>query len=118
MTSIGSTYAYILHSAGQARLSVVARSNLRMVKERVSLSLHMQLQLTKAKKGLSIRSEKFGNHDKVMFKGGASDRSDLSLVCVSYINYQFILTAWKHQDQETRINMVSKTSLIRSATLN
>ncbi|KAJ7288031.1 ketopantoate reductase PanE/ApbA C terminal-domain-containing protein [Mycena rebaudengoi] len=49
--SIGSTYGYILHAGGQVRLSVVARSNASIIRQ----------------KGLSVRSVKFGDHDGIKF---------------------------------------------------
>ncbi|KAF7299643.1 Sugar transporter [Mycena chlorophos] len=49
--SIGSIYAFILQTGGHARVSVVARSNAATMKT----------------KGMSLRSEKFGNHTGVKF---------------------------------------------------
>ena len=45
--------------------------------------------------GLSIRSEKFGNHDEIIFRGGRSPYD--ILICVKPITTisQFILTVWK-----------------------
>ncbi|KAJ6584125.1 ketopantoate reductase PanE/ApbA C terminal-domain-containing protein [Mycena vulgaris] len=55
--AVGATYAYILQAGGQVRVSVVARSNFSVVKE----------------KGLTLRSSKFGDHDGIRFNGVYSD---------------------------------------------
>ncbi|KAJ7784288.1 ketopantoate reductase PanE/ApbA C terminal-domain-containing protein [Mycena metata] len=55
--AVGSTYAYILQAGNQVRVSVVARSNAPAIKE----------------KGLTFRSNKFGDHEGIRFHAVFSD---------------------------------------------
>ncbi|KAJ7643916.1 ketopantoate reductase PanE/ApbA C terminal-domain-containing protein [Roridomyces roridus] len=66
--SLGSIYAFILKAGGQVRVSVVARSNALVLKE----------------KGLSLRSRKFGNHDGVKFHAVFTDCNEAAKSGISF----------------------------------
>ncbi|KAJ7132942.1 ketopantoate reductase PanE/ApbA C terminal-domain-containing protein [Mycena filopes] len=74
--AVGSTYAYILQAGNQVRVSVVARSNASVIKE----------------KGLALRSRKFGDHEGLRFHAVYSDCQEAAS---SGLSFSYVICANK-----------------------